>query len=248
MPISYTTRTIADTWTASKLLVQIDSLLKAIGFNVVAPNIYSVTAPVLVAPKDKAFIRVDITQTTATQIRFQVNMGDGVAGTALTNNAPLSDKTLNYGTNELFSLRFVTLNSAEVKLVAWYRKEHGAIGIIGIIFPSIKPEYWPNNALYALGGVNDQMLPLRFAAGSPLGAGNQDCNYIGSFPASENPAGYRDIIKRLIIPHSAAIAGQTGADIGFIAAGGLGMLAEYETMGEVWLNIRDSSSISFRIA
>lgn len=248
MPISYTTRNISDTWTASKLLAQVDSLLKSIGFSVVAANTYSVTSPVSLAPKDKTFIRVDVTQPATGQILFQVNMGDGVSGSTLINSAPLSNSIIYHTVNQLFSLRFVTLNSPEVKLVAWHRPEAGAIGIIGIVFPSIRPEYWPSNGLYALGGVNDQMLPLRATSGNPLISGYADSHYLGNCPISINPAGYRDIIKRLIIPYNNGVMGQTGADIGMMAASGLTPLSEYETMGEVWLNIRDGSSLAFRIA
>lgn len=259
MPVKRTESIVVDTWNADKFRGALVSRLIGLGYKQVggAGNdlIFSIAAPLSKPPKDQAYLRVLVEQTSATNIRTQVWQGDGVNQNTLLNSAPIMSETAGTGNNigfaagESFGIKFVCFDSNEVKLVCWMRSDNQyALGNAGFIFPSMKSEAWPDNSLFAFAGHHVDMGALRCLAGNPYGPGWQDFSlFHEGFPNGVNFAGNRDILKRLIITREGGIAAQTSPDIGTLAAAGMGHLAEYESDGEVWVNVRNGRSLAFRV-
>ncbi|MFB2970385.1 hypothetical protein ACE1CD_15535 [Aerosakkonema sp. BLCC-F183] len=260
MPVKRTENIVVDVWNADKFRAALVSALIALGYKQVAGSgndlIFSIAAPLSKPPKDQAYLRVLVEQLSVTNIRTQVWQGDGVNQNTLLNSAPImveavgNANIIGYGSGESFPIKFVAFDSAEVKLVCWMRSDNQqSIGNAGFIFPSMKSESWPDNSLFAFAATHVDFGALRCLPGNPYGPGWQDFSpYHEGFPNNVNFGGNRDILKRLIVSREGGIAGQTSPDIGILAAGGMGQLAEYESGGEVWVNIRNARSLAFRVA
>jgi len=260
MPVKRTENLTVDTWNADKFRGALVSSLIGLGYKQVSGSgndlIFSIATLNSKPPKNQAYLRVLVEQTTGTNIRTQVWQGDAINGNTLVNAAPVMAETagtsnnIGYGSGESFPIKLVCFDSPEVKLVAWMRSDNQwGIGNAGFIFPAQKNELWPDNSLFAFAGNHVDAGGLRCLSGNPYGPGWQDFSpFHEGFPNGVNFGGKRDILKRLLVTRDGGIAGITSPDIGILAASGLGQLAEYEDNGEVWVNIRNARSIAFRVA
>ncbi|XWK89453.1 MAG: hypothetical protein U7127_05145 [Phormidium sp.] len=260
MPIQFKEEIIADTWNADKFRSALVSRLIAIGFAQVGGSgndlIFSVKAPNSSTTKAEANLRVLVEQSSGTNIKTQIWQGDGVNGNTLLNpTSVMSDphnttNNISYGANESFTVKFVSLSSPEVKAVLWQRSDNQyGLGNAGFIFPSKKSQWWPETSLFAFASANSDLNGLRCLPGNSYGPGHADFSFFPEgFPNNVNFGGTRDLIKRIIICKDGGVAAETSPDIGVLAAGGMGQLAQHEINGEVWVNVRNARSIAFRIA
>lgn len=262
MPIQFKEEIISDTWNADKFRAALVSRLISISYEQVAGTgnnlIFSVSATNSSAEKKSAFLRLLVEQSSATEIKTQAWQGDGVSygikDNTLLNSANIivdpQSSIISSAGSEPFTIKFVSLSSPEVKLVAWHRSDNEAgLGAIGFVFPSKKSQWWPASSLFAFAPTSRDFAGLRCVPGNPYIPTPADVSFFPEgFPNGTNFGGTRDLIKRLIICKEGGVAAETSPDIGVLAASGMGQLAQHEVNGEVWLSIRNARSIAFRIA
>jgi hypothetical protein len=260
MPVQFKEEIITDVWNADKFRAALVSRLISVGFSQVAGAgndlIFSVKAANSSTEKESAFLRLLVEQSTGTNIKTQLWQGDGINGNTLINSASVmsdphqSTNNIGYGASESFPIKFVSLSSPEVKLVAWQRSDNQAgLGTAGFIFPSKKSQWWPSSSLFAFAATSWDLNGLRCLPGNSYGPAFADFSfYPEGFPNNVNFGGTRDLVKRIIICKDGGVAAETSPDIGVLAAGGMGQLGQHEINGEVWLNVRNARSIAFRIA
>ncbi|MFB2983393.1 hypothetical protein [Microseira sp. BLCC-F43] len=161
-----------------------------------------------------------------------------------------STNNIGYGSNESFPIKFVSLSSPEVKLVAWHRADNQqGLGNAGFIFPAKKSQWWNETSLFAFAATGTDVNSLRCLPGNSYGPSFADFSFFPEgFPNGVNFGGTRDLVKRIICSRDGGVAAESSSDIGVLAAGGMGQLAQHEINSEVWVNIRNARSIAFRIA
>lgn len=206
MPVAYTSEIINDTWNADKYRAILNSRLISIGYRQESLSgneaVFSIDAPLSVAPKDRAFLKYLVEQPSGNNIKIQTWQGDGNSGLSLTPNTIgiSSDANfnnavnLNYGSNENFQIRWVTFRSEEIALVSSCRTDNNtALMSVGFIFPAMKPSWWPNSSLYAFAPNSADVGRFRVLPGNPLFPLHHDILFNPeAFPANPNPGGTRD--------------------------------------------------------
>lgn len=260
MPVAFTQEIINQPWTATLLRNTITTKLISLGYaqeGISGDDLFfSIDAPLSGAPKDRAFLRVNVTNNTATNIKIQTWFGDGYAANALVNSTVGFGDThsgpanIGYSSNESFPIRFVTFLSPEIAWLGLVRNDNNAgLANIGFVFPSVKPTWWNNASLYAFAPNSPDAVRLRCNVINPFSAAVGEISFLAEYAVTAiNPGGTRDLIRRLILSsNTGIIVGATTSDLGVLAATGLSPFSQLIADGQTWVNCRTTHSLAVRI-
>ncbi|MCL1474427.1 hypothetical protein [Argonema antarcticum] len=264
MPVAFSQETITQQWSAALLRASLTTKLVALGFSQEAGTSgnelhFSIDAPLTSAPKDRAYIRIIVDQSSATNIKVQAWGGDGYSANSLQNQWPIfadaigNPVNIGYGSNENFPVKICTFKSNEIALVSGIKADNnvGAFNI-GFFFPATKADWWDNNAVFAFTPNDGSCYKFRSPAIVPYHVTYSDINVGSDQGASNvNVGGSRDLEKRLKLNQTVGnrnIIGQTSADFGLLGAGNLPPLNQSQIDGEFWVNLNSNCSVSLRIA
>ncbi|WP_226594931.1 hypothetical protein, partial [Microseira wollei] len=185
-----------------------------------------------------------------TSIKIQLWQGDGNDGLTLTPNTIgiSSDANfnnavnINYGSTENFPIRWTTFQSQEIAMVVAIRPDNNAgLCSAGFLCPAVKPNWWPHSSLYPEAPNRNDIGKFRVLPRNPLSPNHHEILFNpASFPASINPGGTRDLLKRIVLCSSTqgGIVGMTSSDFGIIISSGLNSLSQLTIDGQTWVNIR----------
>ncbi len=260
MPVAFTQEIISQQWNAALLRSVVTNKMIALGYLSEGATgddlFFSLDVPTT-APKDKGFIRLNIGNNTATNIRMQQWFSDSYTANALTNpvisfnDAVSGSANIGYGSNEIFPIRFCTFKSSEIAALSLMRSDNNAgLATVGFLFPSVRASWWDNNSMYAFCGGDATFNSLRCYAVNQLSNGQVDLTFQpASAPSNINPGGTRDLIRRIIVSASGSgiVVGASSTDLGVIGAANLNALTQIQDQGQTWVNIRSGSSLAVRI-
>lgn len=259
MPVAFTQEVISNQWTAASMRNIITNKMVGLGYlseGVSGDDLFFSFDLPTAAPKDKGYIRLNITNSTATNIKIQQWFSDSYTSNNLIN--PTSSFTdsvggaaiIGYSSNESFPIKFCTFKSSEIALLSLIRNDNfSGLATIGFIFPSIKATWWDNNAIYGFCGTDPTMTNLRSYGVNPMQPTYVELNLSSNLPRLINPGGSRDLIRRilLIANNVGYVVGATTTDLGILGADGLTPLTQSQDNNQTWVNIRGGSSLAIRI-
>ncbi len=265
MPVALTQETITQQWTAALLRAAITTKIIAMGGWTQEAGTsgnelhFSIDAPLTSAPKDRAYLRVSVENSTTTNIKIQAWGGDGYSANTLQNQWPIFSDSLGnsaniaYGSGENFPIKICTFKSPEIALISGVRADSNqGLFNVGFFFPMTKADWWDNNSVFGFTPSDSVCSKLRSPLIVPFHNNYSDVNIgIDQGPTNINIGGGRDLHKRLILNQSQGnrnTIGQTSADFGILGAGGLSPLSQTQIDGETWVNLNSSCSVAIRIS
>lgn len=263
MPVAFEQETISQIWTAAQLRATFATKLPLLGFTQEYASgddlIFSVDAPTI-APKDRAYLRINCSQPTGNQIKIQSWAGDGYSAGNLVNISPLytdtisGSATISYTSGESFPLKVCTFKSAEIAWIGGFRSDNSSgLFNLGFLFPSVKPSDWPNSSLYAFHPSNLNANRLRLPLVNPVHSNYSDLTFGTETGLSGiNNGGTRDLIKRLVLINESGarqVCAATSTDFALIAASGLPIFSQNNFDGQVYVNLTNNggNTIAIRI-
>ncbi|MFB2833487.1 hypothetical protein [Floridanema evergladense] len=260
MPVAFTQEIIPQQWNAALLRSSITNKMIALGYlneSTSENDMYFSFDLPTAAPKDKGYLRINVSQPSGTSIKIQQWFSDAYTTNNLVNSvSSFSDTTGNsvsigYGSNENFPIKFCTFKSPEIALLAVIRSDNNASNFnLGFVFPSVRPSWWDNNSLYGFCGAGNDYSILKSCIANQINNNSIDISYfLQSAPNVINPGGTRDLIRRIILSSCTGgiIVGATTTDIGIIGASGIPPLTQIQDSNQVWVNLKTNNSMAIRI-
>lgn len=252
MTVQRTETSIADSWDAVKFKVQMSTLLTSIGYvNIggVSPDCWSIQTPLLNQP---SYIKVTTTTISTTQFKIDWWMGDAISSpNTLRNQITGITSTFTFTAGQVFTFRFLTFRSDEIRLVSFIYGDNtpASLNSIGVLIPTNKNSDWPSamNCVFIPAATDLASFrcinPSTGALWDPI-----SINISVSYPTSTNLWGFRDLVKRIEVLNASGILAQFSSDVGILAANGLGYFGYFEQNGEIWAPIRGNNwSVCFRV-